>query len=201
MTKNRAWWRDCGKKWTWWRDCEFFAKNYGVKAWFPENVGVKVWLGPPWRGPHDESLCTLIGVGGRGENVMALLGVYNAFWKALCVTGTFFQRYCVMRTFVVLRFGQFFTALLRYGDPKRFFKNVIVLRAVSGNDMTVLLPKTFKALALSPPKRGRSGVIKDPPRPPPLIFRPQVTVRLPSLGVKTQQISSSMDGWQTKREI
>ena len=43
---------------------------------------------------------------GGKENVMALLGVNNAFEKTLCVVGTFFKRYCVMRNISVRRYGK-----------------------------------------------------------------------------------------------
>ena len=43
----------------------------------------------------------------RGMNVMALLGVNNTFQKLLCVTGTFFKHYRVMRNINVRRYGKF----------------------------------------------------------------------------------------------
>ena len=55
--------------------------------------------------------------GGRGENAMALLGSIEnviALWRTITL---FQKRYFVIGNLSVMRHGQFFRALLRYGDP------------------------------------------------------------------------------------
>ena len=74
--------------------------------------GLLVYAHIPYRAIHD-GLRSLPGrgrvwkktdiycQGAAGKTLWRYWG-NNAFWKALCVTGTCFQRYCVVRNFVVI---------------------------------------------------------------------------------------------------
>ena len=51
------------------------------------------------------------------QSIIAIWRSITVLQKRYCVMGSFWERYYVIGNFSVMRHGQFFRALLRYGDP------------------------------------------------------------------------------------